>query len=58
MLHSALALTVTVRTATGDTSTDQFLLTVRPINDVPVVTATPMSVNEYTTNGTLLAAFP
>ncbi len=47
-------MTVTVTDAAGDTATDEFVLTVWPINDAPVVTATPMSVNEYTTNGTVV----
>ncbi len=47
-------ITVTVMDGDGESSTEEFVLTVRPINDAPVVTATPLNVNEYTTNDTVV----
>ncbi|MFM9960123.1 MAG: ELWxxDGT repeat protein [Planctomycetaceae bacterium] len=44
-------ITVTVTDSNLTTATDTFVLTVRPINDAPVVTIATLSVPEYTTNG-------
>lgn len=45
-------ITVTVTDTSGATAEDTFVLTVRPINDGPIVTAATFTVDEYTTNNT------
>ncbi len=47
----ATTITVTVTDSNLMTATDTFVLTVRPINDAPVVTIATLTVLEYTTNG-------
>jgi Ca2+-binding RTX toxin-like protein len=44
----------TVTDSHGASSVKTFVLTVNPVNDAPIVTAVPMSVSEYTTNGLVL----
>jgi Ca2+-binding RTX toxin-like protein len=45
-------ITVTVTDSNGESSEDTFLLTVRPINDAPIITAATLTVDEYTDNDT------
>lgn len=47
-------ITVTVTDSNLMTTTETFVLTVRPINDAPVVTVATLSVLEYTANGVVV----
>ena len=47
-------ITVTATDSSGATATETFVLTVRSINDVPVVTAGTFTINEYTTNNAVV----
>ena len=50
----ATTITLTVTDPSGASSSDTFLLTVRSVNDAPVVVPVTFSVSENTTNGTLV----
>ena len=47
-------ITLTVTDPGGASSSKSFQLTVRPVNDAPIVTAASFSVPEYTTNGAIV----